>query len=133
MSEEQKEKALGIPLTDNHDNCVGVVISEDGEILGHHVSSSYAWLEQDLKSKENVKEYEFIFCEKPTVLEIFNLMEQFLKKTQQELETEKAKSQKLLEALEFIAGENPSEKDEYEENWYEQTARKAIKKYKEGK
>lgn len=54
-------KAYGYPLTPDHDNCFGIVVSEDGKFLGTHTSSSYSWLKSDLKSKAKGYDYEFIY------------------------------------------------------------------------
>lgn len=77
MENKQKLKAIGIPLTDDCNNCFGVVISEEGQVLGRHVSSNWSWLERDLASKEGLQDYEFIFTkEKPTLIGLFSLMDQ---------------------------------------------------------
>lgn len=74
-------KAIGIPLTDDHDNCFGIVFSEDGELLGQHTSYNYACLEKDLKNKDNVNKYDYIFVnEKISSFWLFNILNCYIKK-----------------------------------------------------
>jgi hypothetical protein len=56
-------KAYGFPMTPDHDNCFGMVISEDGKFLGCRASSNYSWLKIDLQSK--CKGYEFEWLDTP--------------------------------------------------------------------
>lgn len=70
-----KRKAFGIPLTPNHDNCFGIVVSEYGTLMGRHTSSSYSWLERDLKSKINLDEFDFMFSsEVPSQIELLQIL-----------------------------------------------------------
>lgn len=66
-------KVFGIPLTDDHDNCFGICISEIGEFLGKHTSSNYSFLKSDLESKCNGHEY--IFLDKPTDFEFMVIID----------------------------------------------------------
>ena len=63
------KKAYGIPITDDHDNCVGIVLSEDGDYLGSHVSSNYSFLKNDLRNKKRVLDYDFQMENKPNTEE----------------------------------------------------------------
>lgn len=53
-------KAYGYPLTENHDNCFGIVVDEHGKFLGTHTSSNYSWLKIDLASHAEGYDFEFI-------------------------------------------------------------------------
>lgn len=53
-------KAYGYPLTPDHDNCFGIVVDEQGNFLGTHISSNYSWLKMDLATKAKGYDYEFI-------------------------------------------------------------------------
>lgn len=42
-------------------NCYGRIVREDGSVIGWHVSSSFSWLRNDLKSKlDDPEKYEII-------------------------------------------------------------------------
>lgn len=65
-------KAYGLPLTDDHDNCFGICITEDGKYLGQWTSSSYSWLERDLKTHADGYDYEF--KQKPDYMTLVQLL-----------------------------------------------------------
>lgn len=76
-------KAYGYPLTPDHDNCFGIVVSEDGRFLGTHTSSNYSWLKSDLESHAKGYDYEFVsyvpgpgFVIPVLLSEIYNLKEE---------------------------------------------------------
>lgn len=73
-----KIKALGFPLTGDHDNCFGIVIS-DKEILGSHCSSNYSFLKSDLESKVDKEKYDFEFVDSIiTPMSLFNVLNSFI-------------------------------------------------------
>lgn len=53
-------KAYGYPLTEDRNNCYGIVVDEQGKFLGTHTSSNYSWLKMDLASHAEGYEYEFV-------------------------------------------------------------------------
>lgn len=57
------KKAYGFPTNSfGKSDIAGVVISEDGEYLGHWVSSDLQWLKKDLSNHANG--YDYVFYEK---------------------------------------------------------------------
>lgn len=81
-------KAYGYPLTEDRDNCLGMVVDEYGNFLGNHTSSSYYWLQIDLESHAKGYEYSFVnfvpgpgFVVPVLLNEIYRLKEELKAKT----------------------------------------------------
>ena len=41
-------------------DCGGIIVDEDGNVLGRHHSSSFGWLRRDLSGKVDKNEYEVV-------------------------------------------------------------------------